>query len=485
MSRKQFLQIVVYGLLLVVLTACAAAGPADNDQIQLEPCSLPGDVKAQCGVVTVWEDRMADEGRAIDLNVVVIPAASSIVKPEPLFLLAGGPGQAASEVFPLLLPAFNEIRQERDLVLVDQRGTGQSNPLTCPALEEMDDHLDDDDAFIAALSQCALALDADPTLYTTEVAMADLNEVRQALGYETINLYGASYGTRAALVYLRLYPETVRSVILDAVAGPDLVLFLHMPRDGQRALELLFERCATDPDCQEAFPDLQTTFEALLESLAEPVDLRLSHPLTGEQVDFTLTRDLLAQFIFNTLYSSEFVSLLPLLIHHAHETGDWGPLVNQALLIGEQTGITPGLLYAVTCIEDAPLISLEEAEVVQAGTYFPLTAEMFLEICAGWPQGTPFPALRQPVIADTPVLLLSGEADPVTPPYYAEQVAAALPNSRHLVVPGYGHGVAGIPCINNIMTQFVAEASVDHLELACLDKVKPPPFFVTFAGPTP
>ncbi len=481
---NHFMRLIIWGALFWMLTGCAAARPAANDALPLEPCRLAGDLKAQCGRLTVWEDRQAGSGRTIDLNIVVIPATSSVNEPDPLFLLAGGPGQAASEVFPLMLAAFEDIRRTRDIVLVDQRGTGKSNPLDCPSLSELAEDADEEVA-VQALHQCAAALDADPRLYTTDIAMADLNDVRQALGYEQINLYGISYGSRAAMVYLQLYPETVRSVILDAVAGPELVLFMHMPRDGQRALELLFERCANDPDCQTAFPDLPATFAALLDQLAEPQELRLSHPLSGQLTDFTLTRDMLTQFIFNAMYSSDFVALLPLLIYQAQETGDLGPLVSQALAIGEQAGITPGLLYAVTCAEDAPFISLEEAATLQSETVFPLTAETFLQICEGWPAGTPFAGLRQPLVSDRPVLLLSGEADPVTPPYYAEQVAANLPNGRHLTIPGYAHGVAGLHCVNEMMSQFVGAASVDNLNVDCLDKVTPPPFFVTLAGPKP
>jgi len=477
-------RLIIWGALILTLAGCTPARPSTNDALPLEPCRLAGDLKAQCGRLTVWEDRQAGSGRAIDLNIVVIPATSSVNEPDPLFLLAGGPGQAASEVFPVMLAAFEDIRRTRDIVLVDQRGTGKSNPLDCPSLTELAEDADEE-AAVLALHQCVTTLDADPRRYTTDIAMADLNDVRQALGYAQINLYGISYGSRAAMVYLQLYPETVRSVILDAVAGPELVLFLHMPRDGQRALELLFARCAGDTDCQTAFPDLPATFAALLDQLAEPQELQLRHPLSGQLTDFTLTRDTLTQFIFNAMYSSDFVSLLPLLIYQAQETGNLGPLVSQALMVGEQAGITPGLLYAVTCTEDAPLISLAEAVALQTETYFPLTAETFLEICEGWPPGTPFSGLRQPLVSDRPVLLLSGEADPVTPPHYAEQVAANLPNGRHLTIPGYGHGVAGLHCVNEIMSQFISVASVDNLNVDCLDKVAPPPFFVTLAGPKP
>jgi pimeloyl-ACP methyl ester carboxylesterase len=454
----------------------------------LEPCRLDGGVQAQCGTLTVYEDRAAQSGRTIDLDVAVIPATGSIPAPDPLFMLAGGPGQAATEAFPLLIPLLEAINRERDIVLVDQRGTGESNGLPCENLqnEALNTELTDEEA-LALVDECreTLARRADLSLYATDVAMADLDDVRAALGYEQINLYGGSYGTRAALAYMRLYPRRVRSAVLDAVVGPELVLFLQMPRDGQRAIELLFERCAGDTVCAEQFPELQAEFEGLLEELAEPVEMPVIHPLTNEPIELTLERDIFTQVIFNLLYSPDFVALLPLLIHEAYESGDFGPLVAQGLAFTEGMSLDTGLLYAITCSEDAPFIDVEEAAELQADTYFPFQAESFVEICEAWPRAEIGDEFRQPLRSDVPVLLLSGEADPVTPPQYAEQVAETLSNSRHIVLPDFGHTVLAAGCMPQVVAHFLNTASVNDLDIICLDAVRPPAFFINFAGPHP
>ncbi|MCA9868502.1 MAG: alpha/beta fold hydrolase [Anaerolineales bacterium] len=475
-----------------VLVGCAANNEAAGRQptIPLEACRLASGVAAQCGTVTVFENRDTQTGRTIDLNVAVLAAtgSSNVVEPDPLFLLAGGPGQAAVEVYPNAAFLFEEVNRTRDIVLVDQRGTGDSNGFVCDNLT--DDSLPDDlpdEAAVGLLDACreSLTAQADLTQYTTDRFIEDLEEVRVALDYDAINLYGASYGSRAALAYMRRFPDVIRSAVLDAVAGPDLVLFRDMPRDGQRALDLLFERCAGDEACHAAFPDLRTEYQDLLSQLEEPQPISVAHPLTNEPLEFRLTRDRLSQYVFNILYSAELQSLLPLLIHHAHETGDFAPLVIQALAVGESAGVYPGLLYALTCSEDEPLIGSDEARDVPADTSFGSFAANFQAICATWPRADVAADLRQPLQSDIPALLLSGGADPVTPPAYAETVAATLPNSRHLVVPGYGHGVLAVGCMPRVVAQFIREGNADTLDTDCLEELEPPPFFVDFAGPQP
>lgn len=488
MKHYKIIWILILGLSLF---GCSAN---KNDErtptISLESCRLPGGVQAQCGTLTVYEDRDLNSGRTIDLDIAVLPAtgSSSVVQSDPLFLLAGGPGQAATEVYPNATYLFEEVNRLRDIVLVDQRGTGDSNGFVCDNLtdESLPDDLPDK-AAVGLLNDCREILtgQADLTQYTTDRFIEDLEEVRVALDYDTVNLYGASYGSRAALAYMRRHPDVVRSVVLDAVAGPELVLFRDMPRDGQRALDLLFDRCAADEACQSAFPDLPAEYEALLAGLEKPQPIAVAHPLTNEPLEFQMTRDRLSQYIFNILYSPEFQSLLPLLIHHAHETGDFTPLVVQALAIGSSTGVYPGLLYAVACSEDAPLIDPVEAEALSTETSFGSFTDNFLDICATWPRAEVATDLREPLQSDIPTLLLSGGSDPVTPPDYAEQVAATLPNSRHLVVPGFGHGMIAYGCAPRLVAQFIRDGNASGLDPACLEELQPPPFFVSFAGPEP
>lgn len=474
---------------LFLLSACLNQdeSPAAPTAV-LSSCQLTGGVAAQCGAITVPEDRSAtaENGRTLDIHFAVLPATLSNPEPDPVFMLAGGPGQAAMSAFPPILPALQKLNQSRDIVLVDQRGTGESNPLSCPNVSDLPPD-STEEMLNAALEVCReeLAANHDLTQYHTTIAMTDLDTVRAALGYEQINLIGISYGSRAALEYMRLFPQQTRSVTLSAVAGPELVLQLQAPRDGQRALDLFFARCAADDACRTTFPNLEQEFAALLEQLNGGVDTTLVHPVTGEVVDLTLNRDDFTQSIFSLLYSADFVSLLPLLIHNAAESGDFGPILAQVLLFSDSVDLHQGMFYAVVCSEDAPLIDLDEATALQAESEFALAAEDLLTVCTNWPRAVVPGELREAVTAVIPTLLLSGEADPITPPQYADSVAAALPQSLHLVVPGYGHDVLTVGCIPAVVEAFISSGAVTGLDTACLDEIQPPPFFVSPTGPKP
>lgn len=475
--------------LMIMLAACGGEATVNREPtVPLEACRLDGGRDARCGTVTVFEDRAAGTGHTIDLAVAVVSSTGSEPEPDPLFLLAGGPGQSAIEAYGPAIGLFSDVLEERDIVLVDQRGTGQSNPLACPNLEDESLPADLPDAdVVVLLDACRAELEqaADLALYTTELAMADLDDVRAALGYEQINLYGASYGTRAALEYMRRFPDRVRTAVLDSVAGPDLILFDQMPVDGQRALELVFERCAADAACNAAFPNLAAQYQALLDRLAAPESIRVADPLTNEPIELDLTRDRFSQYVFNILYSAEFQSLLPLLIQQSYETGDFTPLIVQAVAVSEGAGLYPGLLYAVACSEDVPLIDLPASQARQEATDFAPFADRAVAICETWPRATVPADFRDPVVSDTPVLLLSGEADPVTPPAYAETVAATLSNSRHIVLPGYGHSVITAGCMPQVVARFISSGSAADLDTSCLDELRPPPFFTSFTGPEP
>jgi pimeloyl-ACP methyl ester carboxylesterase len=223
----------------------------------------------------------------------------------------------------------------------------------------------------------------------------------------------------------------------------------------------------------------------VLARLATPQAITVADPLSNEPLDFQLDRDYLSQLVFNSLYSAEFQGLLPLLVHHAHETGDYAPLIVQGLAVSSSVGLYPGLLYAVACSEDAPLIDAAAVAGIQANTSFGDFSERFQTICANWPRAAIAADFREPLTSDTPALLLSGAADPVTPPEYAEQVAAGLSNSRHIVIPGFGHGVISAGCMPKVVAEFIRTADPAALDTTCLDELQPPPFFVSFAGPEP
>jgi pimeloyl-ACP methyl ester carboxylesterase len=327
-------------------------------------------------------------------------------------------------------------------------------------------------------------LEADLRFYTTEIAMTDLDEVRAALGYETINLYGASYGTRAALTYLRMFPRHVRSITLDAVVEPDFVMFMDASQDGQAALEKFFGRCETDDACKTSFPDLRNEFEGLLSRLEQsPVDITIPHPLTNKPLELTITRELITNMVFNTLYVPDLIATLPLSIHEAFAHENYVPLISAALLVN--AGLYDGMFYAVTCTEDAPLISAEEAKQRSEGSVFGDRTGDFLEVCAEWQKGTVTPEFREPISSDVPVLILSGEVDPITPPHHAEEVAESLSYEIHLVFAGMGHGNLASKCSVNILRDFIENPAIANLDTTCVKEIQPPPFFVDFSGPRP
>jgi pimeloyl-ACP methyl ester carboxylesterase len=474
-------------LLATLLASCAPRNlPAEPEpSIPLEECALTsplGDqVDAQCGSLTVPEDRANPNGRQIDLYIAVVPAIKRNPEPDPLFLLAGGPGQSALEAFPAMLAYMSRIYEDRDIVLVDQRGTGRSNPLRC--LDITDETLTNEQA-LAQLKDCPGNLPADLRFYTTEIAMTDLDEVRAALGYETINLYGASYGTRAALTYLRMFPERVRTITLDAVVDPGFVMFMDAGRDGQSSLEQFFGRCEADESCNGAFPALRSEFDGLISRLeADPAEIQIRHPLTNLPVDLTVTRAMILNMVFNTLYMPDIVATLPLAIHTAYADANYAPLISQALLVN--AGIYDGMFYAVTCTEDAPLISAEAARQNSADSVFGDRTVDFAAVCANWKKGVVSSEFRAPLVSDVPALILSGSADPITPPRHAEKVADTLTNELHLIFSNMGHSNLSSRCSMNIFRDFLESASITGLDTECVADIQPPPFFVDFSGPRP
>ncbi len=475
-------------LLTIILPACTSGADSSTDpeSVPLSDCILssPGvndPVDARCGSLMVAEDPSDPQSRMISLQIAVVPAIARSPEPDPLFILAGGPGQAITEAFPAMYNTLFRIHETRDIVLVDQRGTGMSNPLRC--LDPEDETLQEEEA-IRLLKECPEKLDADLRFYTTNIAMQDLDRVRSALGYPSINLYGASYGTRAALVYLKLFPDRVRSIVLDAVVDPGFIIYEDAARDGQQALELFFARCETEESCNTTFPNLRQEFDGLLQRAEEtPVQVSIAHPVTGKPLELTLTKDSFANIIFNTLYVPDLVAMLPLAIHQAYAEENYAPLVTQSYLA--DAGIYEGMFYAVACTEDAPLLPAETIDQQSEEDLFAVSAKTFREVCEAWPQREPPEVIHAPVSSDVPVLMLSGEADPITPPWHAEQLAQSLDNDVHLIFDEMGHGNSSSQCAARIMDQFIDEASIANLETDCVEAVEPPPFFVDFSGPQP
>ncbi len=486
------LLLLIIGLLASCSMTGSSASKPGRSTILLEPCQLaapvgPARLAARCGTLSVYENRAAQSGRQIALRIAILPATSRTPAADPFVFITGGPGEAATQDYVLVSSAFERINEKRDIVLVDQRGTGQSHPLNCPSSGA--DSASDEADMEAQVNRCVQQMDADPRFYTTLDAIADLDQVRAALGYDLLNLYGVSYGTRVAQTYLARYPGHVRTVILDGVVSPARPLGLTMASDAQRALDMIFARCATDTSCHAAFPDPAGDLAALIERVdKEPTSITIPHPTTGEPTKVEVNRSTLAAAIRLFSYNPQTAALLPLLIHSARATGDLSQLAAQAQIVTRQLegSISIGVHNSVVCSEDVPYYS--NAAPLAEGEKRAYMGEQYKELerlCKYWPANSVPAEFRAPVKSNVPVLLLSGEADPVTPPLNAEQVATTLPSSVSLVAPGEGHGTITLGCTSRLAADFVEKGRVKDLDTACIKDIKPMPFFLSLVGAVP
>jgi pimeloyl-ACP methyl ester carboxylesterase len=446
---------------------------------------------AECGVLQVAENPQRPSGRQIGLFVARVDAISRRKRPDPLFILAGGPGAAASAFYATVAGAFSRILRDRDIVLVDQRGTGESNRLDCPQSEDLLYRATP--AEISASTRVCLASlagHADVAWYTTSLAVQDLERVRAALGYERINLYGASYGTRVAQHYLRRFPQRIRSVILDGVVPVGLALGPATATDAERALLDIFARCTAMPACHARFGDPAADYRAVRAALKEStVPVSVHDPTTGEDTPFEFGPDHLASVLRLLSYTAEYAALLPLMLHGAAEREDYAPLAAQFLLLERAYGesVAVGMHNSVVCAEDVPFFDLHAIDRAQLAATYMGTAQLdgLLAVCRLWPRGPVDADLHSPLLSDVPALLLSGGNDPVTPPAYARQAARAFRHRLLIVLEGFGHGQLTAPCIDRVMARFVELGSADGVDVSCIRAARPMPFFTSVNGPPP
>jgi len=480
----------------VVSSASAATGEFGNGAPALTPCELEHPQKltgvaAECGTLAVPEDPTKPGGRQINLAFARIPAVSRRTLPDPLFLLAGGPGMAATTFYAMVAPVFSRIHRDRDIVLVDQRGTGKSNPLDCP--DGTDADLGGGTSAIADQARRCLqdlATRADVALYTTSIAVKDLDRVRQALGYQQINLYGVSYGTRVAQHYLRRYPQQTRSLVLDGVVPPELAFGAGMALDAQHSLERILARCGRETDCQQRFGDPARDYHSLWSTLqSHPVAVSVADPSTGAPKHFEFTTSHLATVLRLSIYSAEPTALLPLLLHATSESKDFTLLAAQFLLLTRSYTdvVAAGMNNTVACTEDLPFYDPTRVDRATLDKTFMGATQLdgLLAVCTLWPHGPIDPDFHAPLHSSVPALLLSGSDDPVTPPAYAEEARRGLTNSLSVVLKDLGHGQLAAPCMDRVMEQFINRASVAGLDASCTNNDKPLPFFTSLNGPPP
>jgi len=456
-----------------------ALQPVVRGRVSLNPCGS-NDSQGLCGTLEVYENRATQLGRKIPLHILILPAFAEKPAPDPVFGFAGGPGQSAAEAFPLVT-AMVSLRQTHDLVFIDQRGTGKSNPLPCP--------VDDADAqmflngsgasTVKDLPACRKELEtrADLTQYTTSYSADDVDDVREALGYNKIDVLGGSYGTLAALVYVRRHGDHVRAMVLEGVAPPDYKLPLPFARTIQASLDHLFADCAADPDCHQAFPNLKAEFETVVKHLdAQPATFQLdSGPNKGQTV--TVSRGAFVSALRPLLYQPAIVRQLPSIIHRAFEN-NLNPFATVAILMRRAVNqsVARGMAYSVGCSESIPFISEADIQRETAGTYLgDFDVRIYQRNCSTWPHANVGKEFLEPVRSDVPALLITGAEDPATPPSLAEHATEGLSHNRIVVIP-HGTHLTASPCIDKIIVQFINQGSAAGIDTACVDEIRHLPF---------
>jgi pimeloyl-ACP methyl ester carboxylesterase len=469
-------------LALAVLSAPAARAVPGAQQGR--SCHLPGSEEAlRCVSVAVPLDYARPGGASIALHVTLAPAFREAARADPLFILAGGPGEAGSDVVPLLASTFRKTRATRDIVFIDQRGSGRSGKLGCESADEAE-ALGEAEAEAAARA-CLLALKQPLAAYTTANAARDLERVRLALGYGQVNLWGGSYGTRLGQAYARAFPASVRALILDGVAAPDQVIPAG-GRDGQAALDGLFRQCAADAACAGAYPNLRAEFAGLVERLGRgAIELELTNPRTAEPLRVTMNRRRFLGTVHGILYSPRDSRRLPFLIHRAHQ-GRWQSFVarsNAASDFSVDGGPGLGLYLAVTCAEDYPRLTPQLLADDTRGSF--LGSAEILRL-AGLCQAIGVPAV--PYLAPAPIaapaLMLSGALDPVTPPHRAEAARRSMPRAQHFTVANAGHGISQLGCAPRLLRAFLDQPG-RALDARCLQEIPAPSFLLRSSGPQP
>ncbi len=488
-----------------------SVGYAANAQQGYVPVYFPGDCPfpppefgIECGTLTVPEDRSNPDGPKVFLTVLIIPAANLDPLPDPIFYLEGGPGGSA--LFGIDNWIRSTLRQNRDFVLIDPRGTGFSQPsLNCPELEVIVDTF----FLIDPIEACRERLaedDVNLSAYNSEEMAADINDLRIALGYEQINLYGISYGTRVGLTVLRDYPGTVRSVVLDSVLPPNVNWLEGTAQAQIEAFDALFGACEADRECNAAFPNLESRFLALVERYnANPQRLTYRAP-TGFPIVITMDGDDIAWGLFQGMYNTRSLSLLPLgldILDFAETDEDFeiglnmihGFYTPQMILEGFRfdlytdalqspavfdyideygdVSFAEGVYYSVDCREE---YVFNDPAIAAAGAasapeplqqYFVRNVEFRVQGCGMWGVLPADPVETAAVVSDVPTLLLSGRYDPVTPSRWGDVAAQTLLNSQHVVFPHAGHGVSTVDsCAIGLVEMFVNTATLP-LDASC------------------
>ncbi len=495
-------------LLFLLLAACAApapnpvtgttaappsatfaptASPAPAASIHLQPCRL-GSHAAECGTLRVYENRAARSGRMIDLRVAVMRALEAPAAPDAIFYLAGGPGSAATEDAAAGEPFPYALMRNHDIVFVDQRGTGGSNKVLIPTDQPDLSGLPPAEYDARArewVAQALAKLDMDPRFYTTSVAMDDLDEVRQALGYDQIDLVGFSYGATAAQYYIRQHEAHVRTAFLGAGTRLDLHLPERWAQNTQRAFDKILDRCQAEAACAQAFPNVRQEFAAVMARLAaQSVRQSFVNPLDGQPMTIDYTADWFAGFIRNMIKDGRHAGALPRLVHRVYQYDDWQSVNNLAAYgVGPEWWGDLVMDRVIRCSEKWMIFDPEVTARLAEGTFLKgrdvFLANLTAESCKYMPRGETPEGLSDQPSSRVPVLTWNGELDPICPPENMAGAQTLWPNSVSVVAPYQGHGTVDMTasaCYWSLMDEFIQSGSAQGLHMDCLKNLLPPSF---------
>jgi len=493
--------LMVLVLMASLVSGCCARQAVPRFEYTQCQFAVPAGQVVDCGYLTVLERHDIPGSQPIRLHVAIFRTQSENPAPDPIVYLEGGPGGSALEAAPY---AFNQnlapFLANRDVIIFDQRGVGYSEPaLDCPevielAYDTLDEDLSPEEAAarsVDAICDCHDRLVSEGVnlrAYSSAESAADLNDLRVALGYEEWNLFGTSYGTRLALTAMRDYPEGIRSVILDATYPPQVSLYEEMAANMDRAFTVFFDGCAADPACSEAYPNLETVFYQLVDQLnASPVTFQVMQRLSGETYDVLFDGDALLGFLFQSLYATEVIPVLPKVVFDVRE-GNYETL---AVLLGSYLAqmefVSLGMQYSVQCGEEvrfstpgdfaAAAAPYPELQGFLEGS--PTQGESLFTICEMWGAEEADPIENEPVWSDIPTLILAGEYDPITSPAWGELAAETLSNSFYYEFPGVGHGasVSGEACPLYVALSFLDDP-MSEPDTSCVAEMSGPAYLV-------
>lgn len=477
---------IMTGVWLVPVLTVQAGVRADEpsiEPVEFSPCYVRGlKERVSCAQVDLPENYADPSGQQVQIHLTHLPAKSGSPEKDPFVIFAGGPGQAAGDYGALVRLAFKDIRAKRDILLIDQRGTGRSFGIRCES-EEMPYPLE---RFTELAQDCMAATSANTALITMENVVRDTDEIRKRLGYEQLNLWGGSYGTRTVALYLKRYPERVRSIIVDGVLPPDVPLFATVAANADRAMQMIVVDCESNTSCANIYPDLSGQLDNLLtQAEAGNLSYHGPDPVSGEPMELNIGRGLVVEALRSSFYAADQTTYIPLVIGEAAK-GNLKPLIS-ALLGGTAVSDTMflGATFSILCGDEISRVEADEAKSLGESSFAGDTYYRFWSAgCRGWESAAAAPDAFEPIGGNVPALVLSGDLDPITPPSMGDHFVKGFPNGRHIVVPATGHNTGHIACMPGLMAEFLEDLDAGALDTSCFEHLKRLPFATGLNGAT-